>query len=71
MRKAIMIMLSIIVAVTVAVVVTGQADAKGNKTTTKPFVFTKHYDKSSPRQQTGSAPQRATSGSSQMKGSRR
>jgi type VI protein secretion system component Hcp len=68
MRKAIMVILSI----TVAVIVTSQADAKGKKTTTTmtPFKFTKHYDKSSPvlRQQTGSTPKPTTSGSSQMKG---
>jgi len=71
MRKAIMVMLSI----TVAVIVTSQADAKGKKTTTtmRPFVFIHHYDKSSPillRQQTGSTPKPTTSGSSQMKGRR-
>jgi len=68
MRKAIMIMLSI----TVAVIVTSQADAKEKKITPKPFVFTKHYDKSSPilRQHTRSTPKPTTAGSSQMKGRR-
>jgi type VI protein secretion system component Hcp len=65
MRKATMVMLSI----TVAVIVTSQADAKG-KIQPRPFVFTKHYDKSSPvlMRQTGSTPKPTTSGSSQMKG---
>jgi type VI protein secretion system component Hcp len=70
MRKAIMVMLSI----AVAVIVTSQADAKGKKTTPRPFVFIKHYDKSSPvlalKQQTRSTPKPTTSGSSQMKGRR-
>jgi type VI protein secretion system component Hcp len=62
MRKAIMIMF--------AVIVTGQADAKENKTTMGTIKFTKHYDKSSPvlSKQNGSTPKPTTSGSSQMKG---
>jgi hypothetical protein len=44
MRKALMVMLSI----TVAVIVTSQADAKGNKVSMGMIKFTKHYDKSSP-----------------------
>jgi type VI protein secretion system component Hcp len=69
MRKALMVMLSI----TVAVIVASQADAKGNKVSMGMIKFTKHYDKSSPylsRQQTGSTPKPTTSGSSQMKGRR-
>jgi type VI protein secretion system component Hcp len=68
MRKALMVMLSI----AVAVIVASQADAKGNKPSMGMIKFTKHYDKSSPvlRQQTGSTPKPTTSGSSQMKGRR-
>jgi hypothetical protein len=70
MRKAIMVMLSI----AVAVIVTSQADAKGKKTTMGTIKFIKHYDKSSPalalRQSTRSTPNPTTSGSSQMKGRR-
>jgi type VI protein secretion system component Hcp len=69
MRKAIMVILSI----TVAVIVASQADAKGKKPSMQPFTFIHHYDKSSPillRQQTGSTPKPTTSGSSQMKGRR-
>jgi len=69
MREALMVMLSI----TVAVIVTSQADAKGNKPSMGMIKFTKHYDKSSPtlsRQQAGSTPKTTTSGSSQMKGRR-
>jgi len=69
MRKALMVMLSI----TVAVIVASQAEAKGNKPSMGMIKFTKHYDKSSPvffRQQTGSTPKPTTSGSSQMKGGR-
>lgn len=68
MRKAIKLMLSI----TVAVIVTGQADAKGKKTTMTPIVVIKHYDKSSPTllKQTGSSPKSATSGSPHVTGRR-
>jgi type VI protein secretion system component Hcp len=69
MREALMVMLSI----TVAVIVTSQADAKGNKPSMGMINFTKHYDKSSPtlsRQQAGSTPKPTTSESSQMKGRR-
>jgi type VI protein secretion system component Hcp len=69
MRKALMVILSI----TVAVIVASQAQAKGKKVSMGMIKFTHHYDKSSPtlsRQQTGSSPKSTTSGSSQMKGRR-